>query len=89
MEPLDDWDDYDDNLDQDATCDNWSLNPHSSEEVEKFKDKLNWLTVAIQWPIDNEFYQKYSEYLNRYNHLLMMRIGFGFISLSPDLIQSV
>jgi hypothetical protein len=79
MESIDDWHDYEDNRNQEASWDQLSLNPLSITETKMYQDHLNWLTIATQWPIDNKFYQTFHTYLEPYDHLLERRRHAGFI----------
>lgn len=45
---------------------NLSLRNLPNDIIEKYKDKLNWETIAWNWFIDKEFYDKYEQYLRPY-----------------------
>lgn len=81
MERIDDWNDYDANVNQ------ISFRPLSIAQTKISENDLDWLTVAIQWPIDNQFYQTFYDHLVPYNHLLRLRSQSGFIPLSSKLIN--
>lgn len=66
---------------------NWeglSLFYVSDEITEKYKDKLNWLTVVCNWTITPEFYFKYEKYLHPYLDIICSDERMGFLKTTQN-----
>lgn len=82
MDFIDDWIDYQYDADQyirEQKWDNLSLQYVSDELTEKYKNQLNWSTIATNWPINASFYEKFKCQLEPYQQIIKLRQQYGFI----------
>lgn len=83
METINDWVDYKFDFSQYIKDENWndlSLRYVSDELTEKYIDKLDWSIIAVNWDIDQSFYNKFKTKLEPYRYILKLRQRCGFIS---------
>ncbi len=76
-------------MDELINSNNWtelSLHELPEEIIKKYKDRIVWKTVAINWNITDNFYETYRNYLEPYKNIIKYRKKLGFVSVRNDLL---